>query len=948
MDKYEFNIKVEQIKKMVTRGDFETSMKIADTIDWRRVRSANLLSMISQVYEKNGEYQEAKEVLLLAYERAPIGKRLLFKLTELALKEGSVREAEDYYREFCELAQGDSRQYLLRYMILKEKKVPIEQLIGCLEHYVSQELDERWMYELASLYEKAGQQHKCVQMCDRIMLMFAFGKYVDKAMDLKVRHAPLSEYQLDLMRNRDKYEAKLKVVEQKFDENTLGGYDEDEDSYLNSSDTSQPYGEDGYFQEQYPQEGYDQGEYAQGQYPQGAYNQEAYAQGQYPQEAYNQENYAQGQYSPEAYNQETYAQGQYSQGAYNQETYAQGQYPQGAYNQGTYTQGQYPQGAYNQETYVQGQYPQGAYNQETYAQGQYSQGGYNQETYAQGQYSQGGYNQETYTQGQYPQGTDNRGGYPQSQYPQGAYNQEGNAQGQYFQGAYNQETYPQGQNSGEGYNQEAYLQEGNIRRLYPQKQYAQEEDFQEQEVAQDSYFQRRYVPEGYPPVNMPQEQYPQEEHYQGQENYFTESENSRFSYNQDEMEIQEEISDVPGKVVSGETAYPEPEEENGGIDEELVVHFHQEDIEHKLAKEMSKISDQITIEQEPESMQTKVPQTGQSQIFRTSESQPEEEDDNIPLSSMPSYLLIEAKTPEKGIETAIKILKQIHAKKNTSHQVAKITGSRLNQKGIGNIVDVLAGKDLVVEEAGDLSKEELIALQQLVAEDTSGMNVLLIDNPRQLEELYQQNPELTTLFECISSEQSELLDSETAEEEQAPLQGENQEESQQGEKLDQSDGGSEIQPEDEVQAESEPQIDEVEPEQETESEPEEGTELQYEPEDKPEPKEELESDSDFEAEDQPEPEDDEEMDIDDFAEYATEYANKIDCSITGKSMLALYERIEIMEEDGIPLTKANAEDMIEEAADKAEKPPIGKLIKGMFTSKYDKEGLLILREDHFI
>ena len=98
----------------------------------------------------------------------------------------------------------------------------------------------------------------------------------------------------------------------------------------------------------------------------------------------------------------------------------------------------------------------------------------------------------------------------------------------------------------------------------------------------------------------------------------------------------------------------------------------------------------------------------------------------------------------------------------------------------------------------------------------------------------------------------------------------------------------------------------------------------------------------------PEPEDDEEMDIDEFADYATRYASEIDCSITGKSMLALYERIEIMEEDGIPLTKANAEELIEEAADKAEKPSLGKLITGMFSSKYDKEGLLILREEHFI
>ena len=100
MDKYEFNIKVEQIKKLVNKGDYETAMKIADTIDWRRVRSANLLALVAEIYENNEEYQEAKEVLLLAFERAPIGKRLLYKLADLALKENNLREAEDYYREF--------------------------------------------------------------------------------------------------------------------------------------------------------------------------------------------------------------------------------------------------------------------------------------------------------------------------------------------------------------------------------------------------------------------------------------------------------------------------------------------------------------------------------------------------------------------------------------------------------------------------------------------------------------------------------------------------------------------------------------------------------------------------------------------------------------------------------------------------------------------------------
>ena len=157
MDKYEFNIKVEQIKKLVNKGDFETAMKIADTIDWRRVRSTSLLTMISQIYEKNAEYQDAKDILLLAYERAPLGKGLLYKLTDLALRENNIQEAEAYYREFCELSGDDPRQYLLRFLILEAKDAPLEQQINSLERYCQEELDEKWLYHLAELYHQANQ-----------------------------------------------------------------------------------------------------------------------------------------------------------------------------------------------------------------------------------------------------------------------------------------------------------------------------------------------------------------------------------------------------------------------------------------------------------------------------------------------------------------------------------------------------------------------------------------------------------------------------------------------------------------------------------------------------------------------------------------------------------------------------------------------------------------------
>ena len=239
MDKYEFNIKVEQIKKLVNKGDFETAMKIADTIDWRRVRSTSLLTMISQIYEKNAEYQDAKDILLLAYERAPLGKGLLYKLTDLALRENNIQEAEAYYREFCELSGDDPRQYLLRSLILEAKDAPLEQQINSLERYCQEELDEKWLYHLAELYHQANQADDCVRICDKIMLMFGLGKYVDKAMELKLQYAPLTKYQMDLVENREKYEEKLRAVEEEYKNGTYRK-PEPEGEYL---DTDEPEAE---------------------------------------------------------------------------------------------------------------------------------------------------------------------------------------------------------------------------------------------------------------------------------------------------------------------------------------------------------------------------------------------------------------------------------------------------------------------------------------------------------------------------------------------------------------------------------------------------------------------------------------------------------------------------------------------------------------------------------
>lgn len=197
MDKYEFNIKAEQMRKMADQGDYMTAMKIADTIDWRRVRNANLLSSVADIYEHNKEYSEAKDILLLAFERAPVGKRFLFKLTEISVEAGDIQDAQEFYREFCEMSPDDSRQYLLRYMILKSKGASAEQLLTSLEEYTSVDVDEKWLYELAKLYSEAGYEEECVKTCDKIMLLFGLGQYVDKAKALKQKYRGISDYQIN-------------------------------------------------------------------------------------------------------------------------------------------------------------------------------------------------------------------------------------------------------------------------------------------------------------------------------------------------------------------------------------------------------------------------------------------------------------------------------------------------------------------------------------------------------------------------------------------------------------------------------------------------------------------------------------------------------------------------------------------------------------------------------
>ena len=758
MDKYEFNIKVEQIKKMVSRGDYETAMKIADTIDWRRVRNVNILSMVATIYEKNEEYQEAKDILLLAFERAPIGKRLLFKLAELAIKEGSFQEAEDYYREFCDLAPDDPRQYILRYLILGAKGAPAEQLIHTLEQYCNIELDEKWLYELAELYAEAGMGELCIMACDKIMLMFGLGKYVEKAMELKIQFAPLTKYQMDLVENRDKYEARLKAVEQ---------------------------------------------EYRAGKRP----------------ADYEPMPERKTEVSPQSYMARQEA-------AFAVEPEAE--YPEDGYAQAGHREGGYAEDDYAQTGYQEAGYAEEEYPEDDYSEGDYQKNGYQAEVYQEDTYTDEDDSEEAY----------GRRGYYGNEYP------DQNPQDDTEDGA--KAGYPEEHCGNAAGAEKSYENEG----AHAQVTIEPEDSEEEEESAEET--QSRWMP------------------------------------------------DKP-RILS---------------DEAVRARMHEAEVQANLAKEMSRISDGRH-RPETTSAQTRV-LTDIKDLGRESSVQESH------------HFMIEAEYSSSGLDQAIELLKKIHKETGAKNQAAKITGEKLNSKGVFAIADKLTGKDLIIEQAGAMEESTLQELNQLMARDETGMNVVLIDVAGNLARIHKVYPGLAKRFEYVGKmgpEEVAYVAPEGDDRPVRPVQLRKAEEPAVSRKVQsrkEEPAVSKVQPVPEPAAPR--SLPKPEPEQKPDTDRKAETEQKPKPvrrkmeESRPEPVARREEHKEVPLKaaenppvlpqpDESDYDDQQEMDIDEFAQYACQYASDIDCSISGKSMLALYERIEIMEEDGVPLTKVNAEDL---------------------------------------
>lgn len=214
MDKYEYKVRADEIKALIAEGEFAEAVKIADTIDWRRVRSVMMLCTVSDLYKINRRYQESKDILLLAYEKHPTGRLIVYSLCELSIKMGEYVQAIEYYKEFVQIAPKDTGRYILQYRLYEAQDVSLEERIAVLEEFKKRDYREKWAYELAYLYHRIGLSTKCVEECDEMFLWFGEGKYVIKALELKALHEPLNADQ------QSKYDAWMQERDAEAEEET--------------------------------------------------------------------------------------------------------------------------------------------------------------------------------------------------------------------------------------------------------------------------------------------------------------------------------------------------------------------------------------------------------------------------------------------------------------------------------------------------------------------------------------------------------------------------------------------------------------------------------------------------------------------------------------------------------------------------------------------------------
>ncbi len=374
MDKYEYKVRSEEISNLIDKEKYAEAVKIADTIDWRRVKSAGMLLKIAALYRINRRNEDSRDLLMLAYERYPTNRSVVYSLCELSIELDDVVAAIEYYKQFAKLAPKDNGVYTLRYRILEAQEASLEERIEILEELKKRDYQEEWAYELAYLYHRVGLSTKCVEECDDIILWFGDGSYVMKAMELKALHVPLTEVQ------QKKYENMLA-----FSEGSYADSNNQDEDYQNQEYQDEAYETDynqqsGYAQQPYGNESYDQSGYPEEQYDQSGYAEQSYENESYDQAAYTEESYGNEPYGQTGYTEETYGNEFYGQTGYAEETYGNESYDQTGYSEETYGNESYDQTGYVDDgygnlSYVNSPYQDNSYTGEFYVEQTYDENG---------------------------------------------------------------------------------------------------------------------------------------------------------------------------------------------------------------------------------------------------------------------------------------------------------------------------------------------------------------------------------------------------------------------------------------------------------------------------------------------------------------------------------------------------------------------------------------------
>ena len=1033
MDKHELNVKVEQMRKQAGLGDYQTAMKIADKIDWRRVSNVSLLTQVSEIYEKNEKYREAKDILLLAVERTPMGRGLLFKLTQLALKVGSIDEAEECFEEFQKLAPQDSRQKLLRYQILKAKGAQPQQLIPPLEEYVNEEISEEWMYELAELYHKAGMRDACLDLCDRITILFGSGEWVQKALRLKAEGEgePLNEYQQSIAGEiyyqpaslpRQNAVREAAPVTPAFSQSVpvIPEFSlqpqEAVPPVMTAPETVPPF---------------TAAPVAAPQYTESApYGNTAVQEAAVPQPAVAMPQYVGG----------------IEAGIAPQPMAAQTapEIPAASNPALVPTQALTEQYAPGQEDRYRNVPTFQTATAATTGVPSWTEAVQPQEAPAQNDIDA---EIDAHLRRLEEEKLGRKAAATASQPQSAAYMQAATESMQTAVAA--------------GAGSVPILENAAVTERAPLADPRTVEQRYREESSRPS---REYV--------VSTEQRAVDSEFPGTEQLMVdrlryEEESAaararaaaRASETEEELRSREAKLDetkvlpkLPGQERREQLAREEAElrrleqdkeaeliqkpagktEETAAVVEETPVKATESaetaaaveetpvkasEIAAALAERVAEKADGQTAEAAagkpetaapaaavPEEKAVAVTPAAERAVSTAKEPLAEEAAAAEYRPKQPKLLrtpgsfnaLIEGRTSEEGLQGAVERLKEAQAVTGFKRPAAKVKAERLNVYGVRNSAEKTAGRDLIIEEAGDLSDVSLSELIQLIAADGGMRTVLLIDNPLQLTRLRASHPEVEKVFHtadkredvkayfaaeakyqeaearrqeevtksALEAKEARRKEEEARRREEEALQAAAAKEVAERERAEAEKKAAEAEREKLAKARENKVAQAVGTAAATSAVEEETVQVRTAPQTRAEDRErpqateaaqavtrqarthaeelaKLEADKKRLYENEP-------MTKDAFASYAAVYARNIDCVITGKSMNALYERIELLQADNVKLTRKNAETLIEEAADRAEKPPLSRRLGGLFSKRYNKDGLLILKEEDFL